>query len=183
MIRQWPGCPPGIQELAGSTGLSRRAIYNHFAGPDDIYRAVFKDYLRVATEGAQLEISRTLPPAQAIDGFATSVLELIASEPYLMILRALAGGPTDEWLASAFRRTVRQPLARSVEAYLLYRRLPCSGIDPADAAEHLIATAEATVISRLLIRRDPLEGWELEFQARLIAQAFRAAYCSIPLSS
>lgn len=176
-MRSSPGTPPAVQDLAALTGLSRRAIYNHFARPQDIYKAVLKDYLRDAADAVEHEIPRTLAPEAALERFVGWTLQLVTGEPYLQVLRAVVGGPRlDGWLATTFRRTVRQPLVRSLEAYLLYRHLPASGVDPADAAECAVAMIEGAVLSRLVTRSDPAEDWEMDYLARVIAAALLSAF-------
>jgi AcrR family transcriptional regulator len=170
---------PTIQDVAAASGLSRRAVYNHFRGPEDLRAAVLHSLFEEIEERIPPEIALQLDPEPAIAGFLSSCAELMLSDAYLQAVRLLvASAEVDAVTASAYRRNVRQPMIRPVEMYLLQRKVmgEFRRCESRSAAEQLVAMIEcATVMPVLLHLREPEAGLDAG-AIRVIASSFLAAH-------
>lgn len=145
-----PGTCFTVQEIADATGLSRRAVYNHFACPEALYQAALHELVSELGERIGMDLPREFPPARAIHDFVRFAADLLSSEINLTVWRAIIrDGAAQPWLTGAYVRLVREPLARAVELYLLRRRIIRD--DPQRAAEQLIGMIEAACVTPRLL--------------------------------
>lgn len=165
-----------VQDIATATGLSRRAIYNHFPNPEALRRAAIREILDELRDAAEIDLRPEEPPATAIAHFAQFCCDIFASDRNLAIWCAITGvSGGEEWIAASYIRLVRQPLIRSFEIYLLQRhaRDAALSIDAHRAAEQFVGMLEAAcVIPRLLGQRaEPPDTSEIGFATSTFLEA------------
>ncbi|WP_380874508.1 hypothetical protein ACFB49_48410 [Sphingomonas sp. DBB INV C78] len=150
-----PGSSFTVQDIADATGLSRRAVYNHFPNPEALYRATLRDLLGELGDMVEVDLPREAHPEQAIQDFACFATALLSSDINLLIWAAIIRDDgAEDWLAAAYARLVRQPLVRSLEIYLLHRRIrdDLPRLDPERAAEQLVGMIEAASVTPSLLK-------------------------------
>lgn len=168
-----PGGCFTVQDIADATGLSRRAVYNHFACPEALYQAALHELVSELGERIGVDLPREFPPARAIHDFVRFAADLLSCEINLTVWRAIIrDGAAQPWLAGTYVRLVREPLTRTVELYLLRRRIGRD--DPQRAAEQLIGMIEAASVTPRLLRSD--SGPVSEAEVGFIVSSFLVAH-------
>lgn len=134
-----------IEQIADAAGISRRTVYNKFAGKDQIYRAVF---------GAALEQLRALAPITPVHPahvrdllrlYTGAMSELAAHPDMIDLLRVLLRDANAQpWLAEAYRHHIRTPICDAFECDV--RHLIAVGKLPERDATKLFEQFHDTII-------------------------------------
>jgi AcrR family transcriptional regulator len=175
-----PGAPvPTIQQIAEQSGLSRRALYNHFRNLDDVRLALMQQAVSELSRSRYPEIRRGQPPQIAIPRFVEDSAVLMRSQTYGWIIHLATGlPPVGVEPGRGFLAAARGPLIMTLENFLLYCRIAgaCPQCDPGAASERLIRTVEAICTAPMLLEQDEDEGP----MVREIASMFLALHFGPP---
>lgn len=141
-----------IEHVADAAGISRRTVYNKFAGKDQIYRAVF---------GAALEHLRALAPIVPVHPadvrnlvlvYTDAMSELAAQPAMIDLLRVLVRDANAQpWLAEAYRHRIRTPICDAFECDV--RHLIAHGELPERDATRLFEQFHDTIIGLTAFRQ------------------------------
>jgi AcrR family transcriptional regulator len=168
-----------IQDVADASGLSRRAVYNHFQNADELRAAVLELILE---EIAEIEAPRMPPgaePEAAVVEFVMACGRLMAEPSHMHAIRLLAAIlESREEFSSDYGRRFRLPLVRNLESYLLHRRIrgEFRRCEPAAAAEQLVSTIEGLTVLPKIVGLQDVDAAADEGLLRYAATNFLAAH-------
>jgi len=165
-----------IGAVAERAGVSRRAVYLHFASPSAVIGALF-DYV-AETESVQESLRRVrkAPDAlAALDEWARHEATYHAS--ILAVSRALEHAGRDNPDAAVWRKRIAD--YQLIDCRALAQRLHdeghlAAGWTVASATDMLWALISTELLERLLVDR----GWSPRRYARLYARLLRGAFAS-----
>ncbi|WP_447730237.1 TetR family transcriptional regulator [Pseudoxanthomonas suwonensis] len=118
----------GTPDIVAAAGVTRGALYHHFADKLDLFRAVVETEQAAVAAAIEAATPRSLPPLQALKAGSAAFLEAMAVPGRTRLLlveapAALGVAALDAIDASHGGRTLREGLVQAMDEGLL-RRLP-----------------------------------------------------------
>jgi len=177
LYRERPADAVSMEMIALRAGLTRRTVYNQFADAAELYRATREALIFEVVALLPLVVAGDLPPRAALRSYCCLVAQAFVDPRYIELAGSMVrDGWCAPWLAEAYQRHVRVPVAHSLQSYLQGLRpgTTASGGDLRRLALNLLAAIEsASVATRLL---PALDGEPPDCTPELI-DAFLARLC------
>lgn len=144
-----------MDEIAREAGLTRRTIYNYFAGTGDIFEISRKTLLNELAPIVPSAVSSDLSLQAALLRFAFQALRVFEDDRHMDLYLSVAReGGSNPWIIAAYDNAIQGPMINALTAYLTEaRRAGRFGGDPRSAAFQLLWTLQAAAASARLFGR------------------------------
>lgn len=177
LYRERPAESVSMEMIALRSGLTRRTVYNQFADAAELYRATREALIFEVVGLLPLGVSADLPPRAALRSYCCLVAQTFVDSRYIELAGSIVrDGWSTPWLAEAYQRHIRLPVAHSLQFYLQGLRpgAAASGGDLRRLALNLLAAIEAASVATRLL--PALDGEPPDCTPELI-DAFLARLC------
>ncbi|MFC3711549.1 TetR/AcrR family transcriptional regulator [Sphingoaurantiacus capsulatus] len=150
LFRDRPADSVSVEMIAARAGVTRRTVYNQFAGAAELYRATREALVMEVAALLPLGVAADLPPRAALRSYCCLVAQAFADARYAELTTSVVrDGWAAPWLIDAWHRHIRLPVLRGLEAQ--HQALRTGGDGSRQTAVNLLAAIEAvTVAARLL---------------------------------
>lgn len=134
-----------LQRVARKAGLSPRAIYGYFESGADLASVAQLSTLNVIVEMLPATVDKAAHPASAIRQYALEVAAALQSHGSAWLIL----GRQEAAFRSQYRRSIRLPLIRAINNYLLEHRPggTLAEFSNAQLAELLVTTIESIAVT------------------------------------
>jgi AcrR family transcriptional regulator len=134
-----------LQRVARRAGISARAVYGHFESGAELACIARLSTLNSIVEMLPTSIGGTEQPEAAVRQFALSMAAALQSHGSAWLLL----GRQDAQFRAEYRRSLRLPLVRSLNSYLVKHRhgARLAKISNAQLAELLVTAIESVVVN------------------------------------
>jgi len=153
LYRERPADGVSMEMIALRAGVTRRTVYNQFADAAELYRATREALILEVVGLLPPGLATALPPRAALRCYCGLVAQAFLDPRYVELAGSIVrDGWSTPWLADAYQRHIRVPVAHSLQFYLQGLRpgAVASG-DLRRLALNLLAAIEsASVATRLL---------------------------------
>lgn len=177
LYRDRPADTVSMEMIALRAGLTRRTVYNQFADAAELYRATREALILEVVGMLPPGLASDLPPRAALRSYCGLVAQAFLDPRYVELAGSIVrDGWSTPWLAEAYQRHIRVPVAHSLQFYLQGLRpgAATGGGDLRRLALNLLAAIEsASVATRLL----PALGGEPPDCTPDLIDAFLARLC------
>ncbi len=148
LFRDRPAESVSVEMIAARAGVTRRTVYNQFAGAGELYRATREALVMEVAALLPLGVAADLPPRAALRSYCCLVAQAFADPRYAELTTSVVrDGWAAPWLIDAWHRHIRLPVLRGLEA----QHQALRGEGSRQAAVNLLAAIEAvTAATRLL---------------------------------
>ncbi|MDB5671948.1 MAG: hypothetical protein JWO25_2907 [Alphaproteobacteria bacterium] len=156
LLRSSPADTISIDAIAAAARLSRRTVFNQFETKDALFRASREALFRqVVTQMPPEDL-----PARERDGalrtFVAALAEAFAHQAHCeLALSVVRDGPTQAWLARAYRDWVWRPAVQTIQLHLLSRD---GGADSRQTAQAMVGLICLFACGQCPVPIDRLEG-------------------------
>ena len=155
LMKARPWTRPSILDISKATGLSRRAVYNHFPDPEALHATVLAALVDELAHDFDVALPKQAPPAILIGQHVRFLGGLMDSPGYrLLICAMLREAPDGRAIRDLYVARIREPAVRAIETYMLYRRIvgEFAETEPRAAAEQLVGMVEYEALAPHLLR-------------------------------
>lgn len=176
LYRDRPAENVSMEMIALRAGLTRRTVYNQFADAAELYRATREELIFEVVGLVPLRAGGDLPPRAALRAYCGLVALAFVDPRYVELVGLIVrDGWYAPWLAEAYQRHIRVPVAHSLHFYLqgLWGGTSQDG-DVRRTAVNLLAAIEAVSVATRLL---PLPDGEAPDGISEMIDAFLARLC------
>ena len=155
LMKARPWTRPSILDISKATGLSRRAVYNHFPDPEALHGTVLAALVDELAHAFDAVLPRETEPAILIGQHVRFLGGLMDSPGYRLLICAMfLEAPDGRAIGDRYVARIREPTVRGIETYMLYRRIigEFADTEPRAAAEQLVGMVEYEALAPYLLR-------------------------------